>query len=268
MCAVGAKSILSSLGLMGVAKRIRAAIKRPVRLLLNRLIWLVTRLNGGGYTDFYERMMDHRARYGSPLGKSAAEVTGHPDEPRRRFALDWFIARGWITPTTKFLDYGCGNAAAGINFIRYLGAGKYTGADISSGSLERAVAWVVKIGLAAKLPHFIHLPGGSMSGFGGRGFDLIYAQDVVTHMPPENIKALLAKMVLHMHKGSVFLLTYTHAGDDCEYQGDLVNWHHNARFFMGAVVGLPLACEEVPEWTKAGYKLGHVSRMVRFRLRP
>ena len=262
------KDFLATLRMLDPARQFRGRLKRAVRLLLNWWIWLTTRLGGGSYTDFYERMMDRRARVGSLFGKSALAVTGTPDERRRRFAVEYFAAHGWITPTTTFLDYGCGGGATGVNFIRYLDTGRYTGADISGESLRRAREWVGKSRLADRCPTFVHLPGGSLAGLNDRTFDLIYAQDVVTHMPPDNIRALIREIARHMRFDGVFLMTFTYADGDCEYQDDLVNWHHNPRFFVAASAGSPLGCEEVVEWTKAGYKPGEVSRMVRFRLRP
>ena len=261
------KRILVALGLFPIVLAFLNRVKKPFRRTVNKWLLWTTRLRGGSYTDFYERMMDRRAR-GAWTGKSGAAVTGTPEERRRRFAPEYFATHGWITPATTFLDYGCGGGATGVNFILHLGPGRYTGADISSECLERARGWVATCGLSHKNPNFVHLSGGSLAALAGKKFDVIYAQDVVVHMPPEAVRQLIRDMADFIHERSVFLLTFTYADSYCEYQNDNVNGHHNSRFFMDAIKGTRLDCEEVREWATAGYKPTVPIRMARFRLRP
>jgi SAM-dependent methyltransferase len=260
------KSLLSALGLRGIARWSIAKLKRPLRRTVNAWLILKNKLGGGTQADFFEILMDQRARSGGIFGKPPEAVTGWPDEHRRQFAAKFLTARGWISPSTRMLDYGCGNAATGVNFIRVLDAGRYTGADLSAGVLDRAREWVQKLGLAQKKPEFIHLAGGSLDPLKGRQFDFVYCQDVVTHMTPEFIIRLIKAAPSFMAPKAIFLITYTHSDVEILEEGDDMNWCQNWRFFAKAAEGTPLICEEVSEWSGVEYKNQPLNRMVRLRM--
>jgi SAM-dependent methyltransferase len=178
------------------------------------------------------------------------------------------MKNGWLTSPMKFLDYGCGNAATGVHFIRALEAGRYTGADLSSGVLMRAREWVAMLQLEEKKPNFVHLPGGSLAPLAGSKFDVVFSQDVVTHMAPDLIVNLVRFAPKILNPGGALFLTYSHCDADIMDVGDQMDWFHNARFFQKATVGTPLDCEEVAEWSGVEYKNQPLNRMVRFSLKP
>ena len=89
------------------------------------------RIGGGSYTDFYAARMDRKAQ------RLGSRLFGPPEQ--KTFQLKFLQAHG-LHADTALLDYGCGGAAAGINFIQYLDPNRYTGADISRASLDIARA--------------------------------------------------------------------------------------------------------------------------------
>ena len=167
--------------------------------------------------------MDQRAARGGIFGKPPEAVTGWPDQPRRQFAAKFLVDKGWLKASNTFLDYGCGNAATGVHFIRALDPGRYTGADLSSGVLGRAREWVEKLGLTDKKPNFVHLAGGSLAPLAGRKFDVIFSQDVVTHMAPDLIVNLVRAVPELLNPGGSFFITYTHSENDIDDVGDQMN---------------------------------------------
>lgn len=261
------KSILSTLGLLGLSRALVVKIKRPLRHAVNFWLILKNRLRGGMQADFFEELMDRRARFGGIFGKPPEAVTGWPDQPRRQYAVNLFLKHGWVTPDTRLMDYGCGNAATGVHFIRVLGKGKYTGVDLSSQTLARAREWVEKMALTDKKPEFIHLKGGSLAPLAGHKFDVVFSQDVIVHMSPDLIVNLIRASSSFIAPNGVFLCSYTHSDQEIEDIGDLMNWHHNIGFFQKTIEGTRLACEEVKEWSGIDYKSQPLSRLVRFSLK-
>ena len=261
------KAILETLGLLGPARKLQALLKRQVRLNLNRWLLFKNRVAGKSYAHFYEEMMDRRATRGAFLSKTARMVTGSPDQPRRQFAVKFLGRMGYLRPDSTLLDYGCGAVTTGVNFIKYLEPGKYYGADVSSKTLEVGRQWIGEYGLEDKRPTLIHLPGGSLANLPDVKFDVIFAQDVASHMPAEDIQALLGNLVPYMHRDSVLLATYSHTDQDIEYERDVVNWKYNISFFERIVRDLPLDCAVVEDWKGEEYKgVGH-NKMVKFTRR-
>ena len=140
------------------------------------------RNRGGSYTDFYAAKMDRKAQ------RVGSTVNGRPED--KTFHLKFLQAHG-LHADTAFLDYGCGAAAAGINIIRYLDPNRYTGADISLACLDLARVQVREYGLEARQPRFVHVAGGTLEALAGTTYDMVWAQSVLTHMPPDAIKSLL-----------------------------------------------------------------------------
>ena len=257
------KSILQPLGLLPLAQKIQLLVKRYTRRIINWWLLARTRMTGQSYTDFYETMMDRRARKGAFLGKKPMAVTGTPDEHRRSFAAGFFAGQKLLTPNMKVLDYGCGNVATGVHFIKYLEPGRYTGADISAACLDVGKHWISEMNLNEKHAALVHLPGGKLDSLKGERFDLIYSQDVIVHMPPENVQALLNDIREFFGDDCSFYFTFTDAEDDVEYQNDMVNWHYNWAFIERAANDAGLKCELVESFDGIVYKGSTLTKMAR-----
>ena len=216
-----------------------------------RLYWLC-RLTGRSFTEYYAARMDRIA------ARSPDTATGRPDE--KRFQLEYLRSQG-MSPDSSLLDYGCGAGSAAVNFVSYLQSQRYTGADISQSCLDVAQQRIVEHQLTEKQPEFVHLDGGSVESLSGRTFDFIWAQSVMTHMPPENIGQLLQALIPLMHANSRFYATFAYTeGSPVHHR--YKDWYYNPSFFHEVSNGLPLNCSMMADWT---HPHSPIDRMVCFQ---
>lgn len=131
----------------------------------------------------------------------------------REFQIRWLRDVLGLAPDADVLDYGCGTASAGKHIAAYLEAGRYVGVDISPISIERGRAVLAGHGLADKRPELLVIPGGDLSALGERRFDIIWAQSVFTHLPPEIIETVLAGLRVHLKPGGAVYASVTLASE-------------------------------------------------------
>jgi SAM-dependent methyltransferase len=179
--------------------RFRAAIWRGRQALLDASTYAIHRLRGGDYVGFYAKKMDRLATH------SPERATGTPEN--RRFQIDYLRTHGLI-PDSYMLDLGCGTVAAGVHFVGYLDAGRYVGADISRQCLDVGGRRLAEAGLSNKEAALVLLPGGSLAPLAGKAFDIIWAQSVLTHMPPEDIRRMLTAARSLLRPGGLFYATF------------------------------------------------------------
>ena len=145
------------------------------------------------------------------------------------------------------LDYGCGTVSAGALFIDFLDTGKYIGADISRECLNAGECRIDNLGLRGKSPNLIHLPEGSFKALQEHQFDMIWAQSVFTHMPPDDIKQLVLNLRGCMHSASVFYATF--AFTDGEPNRRLFkHWYYNPKFFLSLANETLMKCGFMSDW--------------------
>lgn len=239
----------------------KARTRGPARRFLNeltglrhsdsRLYWLC-RLTGRSFADYYAARMDRIAQ------SSPETATGRPEE--KRFQLDYLVTQG-LTPGSTLLDFGCGTGSAAVSFVGYLNGGNYVGADISASCLDVARGRMQNHQLQDRRPEFVHLAGGSLGCLGQRQFDFIWAQSVLTHMPPEDIGMLLRRLVSLMNPGSQFYATFAYTdGQPLQYR--YKDWYYNQRFFEEVVQDLPLECSFMLDWQ---HPSSPIDRMVCFQ---
>jgi SAM-dependent methyltransferase len=202
-----------------------------------RMFWkhFIMRRN---YATFYAARMDRLATINSET------ACGTPSE--KGFQIDYLIDHG-LKEQSTLLDYGCGTASAGVLFIDYLNAGKYIGADISRECLEAGERRIESLELSDKQPRLIHLPGGSLEALQGHSFDIIWAQSVLTHMPPYDIKKLLVNIRKHMHPSGVFYATFAFTQGKPKRRL-FKHWYYNSQFFLELANEVSLECELMPDW--------------------
>jgi len=201
------------------------------------LLWQVRR-RGGSYADFYAAKMDRKAR------KIGVEVNGRPED--KAFHLTYLRQLG-LRPSMDLLDYGCGAAAPGVSFIGFLDQGRYTGVDVSSECLALAEARVASVGLSGKRPVFLHLPGGSLAPLDGRQFDVIWAQSVLTHMPPDLIATLFAAVRRMLRPDADFFATFAYA-DKPRGQSRVKNFEYHTRDLQALAFQAGLEATLVESW--------------------
>lgn len=173
-------------------------IKKYILKIYDRLLYFYCKLSGQNYSAYYAMRMDFI-------------VSRNPDwglNLERKSQLDYLIAKG-LKPDSNFLDYGCGAISAGRFFINYLDKKKYSGVDISSKVIDEAKKRISRFNLDKKAPNLFYAKDGSMNGFNFQIFDYIWAQSVITHMPPESVNDMFQQLKKYMNPQSKFLFTFT-----------------------------------------------------------
>lgn len=109
----------------------------------------------------------------------------------------------------SFLDYGCGAISAGQFFINFLNQKKYIGLDISELVISEAKKRVLSFNLQEKEPQFILAKEGFFDCLACKNFDFIWAQSVLTHMPPESVDLMFKQLKPYFTNSTNFFFTYT-----------------------------------------------------------
>jgi SAM-dependent methyltransferase len=232
---------------------------RRWQILNNYYCFALSKLRGESYTEFYARKKDRTAR------QFPALATGTPEA--KAYQLPFLIEHG-LRPESSLLDYGCGTLAAGVAFIRYLQPGRYMGADISAGCLEVGRRRIAEGGLEAQGAQLVHLPGGSLAPLAGRRFDIIWAQSVFTHMPPDTFCATLRGLQAFMHEDTRFYATFFAQPSGGARRAGLVAWFYDQATIEDVVRAAGMVCEPVPEWRHPTDPNGDFDRLLRFSVSP
>jgi SAM-dependent methyltransferase len=212
-----------------------------------------------GYVSFYEKRQDEIIRRDPQTFEKA----------NRSWQIDFMRKQG-LKESDRVLDYGCGPAAAGIFFIEFLDPGKWVGVDISKESIGVGEELIERKGLASKKPELIHIPGGGLEPLGGRSFDVILAQSVFTHLPPDEIITILQRLRAHLAPGAAFYASFS-CNKTGIVQQQLHNWYYDREFMQIAAEDAQMSVEFLADWwhpyqhTLPSFA---VSAMARFRLVP
>lgn len=223
--------------------------------LRDGLSYLSHRLRGRSYSEYYARRMDRIVRRNPNWGLNL----------NKRFQLDYLRAHS-LTPEASLLDYGCGALAAGIYFVEYLLPGRYVGVDISAEVLAEGQKRLENKNLLEQRPELYRIESGSLAVLGNRQFDIIWAQSVFTHMPPEDIHNLLRDIRHHMHTKSRFYATFARTDGD-SHQKRFKDWYYNVDFFRQEG-GLSNFCVEImTDWKHPNDPTGR-DTLAQFTLNP
>ena len=133
--------------------------------------------------------------------------------------IDFLISKGLESHHT-LLDIGCGTLRGGRHLINYLKPGNYYGIGIFKCAFEHAKTLVIEENLSSKNPILIVSENKNLkfSEFEGTTFDVLLAQPVFTHLPPEHIEECFAHIRNVMHDEAVFYFTY-HSGKTYSKKG-------------------------------------------------
>ncbi|NNC72918.1 MAG: class I SAM-dependent methyltransferase [Sphingomonadaceae bacterium] len=147
--------------------------------------------------------------------------------------LDFMKSRG-LTPDMRLLDVGCGCLRAGVEFVRYLDAGRYFGIDLSQELLD--IGYEIELadaGLQTRLPkdNLFCTETFDASKFAVK-FDMAIANSVFTHLPVNHLKLCLIQLSEVMRAGSTFYATFFVAAD-------LGEWRKPIKHQIGGVTTFP-----------------------------
>ncbi|WP_404310896.1 class I SAM-dependent methyltransferase [Neorhodopirellula lusitana] len=192
--------------------------------------------------------------------KDPVAATGCPEE--KMFQLNYLIENG-MQPHHRFLDFGCGTGSAAVNFVRYLEPQNYTGIDIASECIRIAQKRIADHDLLDQQPNFHWINGDAAGPLQDQKFDVIWAQSVLTHMPPEDISSLLQTVEKFMHSESRFFATFAHTPAEPRHHR-YKDWYYNAEFFSELTENSPLSCRIMDTWAHPN---SSIDRMLCFERR-
>jgi len=183
--------------------------KRPVPDNLSRAV--LEELYGS--RPFIEAYREHTDRL---VAHDPQIAVGGLWEEIGKLQFDYLVANG-LRPEHRLLDIGCGTMRGGRHFIRYLGAGNYTGFDLSAASIEAARRIVAAEGLTSKRPN-LYVDGERLDLrlAQGQKFDFLLAQSVFTHLPEDDIAICCRALHTVMEKHSKFFFTFD---DPVDFEG-------------------------------------------------
>ena len=215
---------------------LRTWYRAGVGYVRDGMFYLKHKIKGTSYREYYaermNRLVQRNPRWGLNLNK--------------RFQLDYLIGHG-LRPNHSMLDYGCGALAAGIHFIEYLSPGHYVGVDISDGVIAEGRRRLAERGLEGKRPELYVIRGASLAPLAERRFDVVWAQSVLTHMPPADVEDLLNRLRRHLSAGGVFYATFALTEGE-NRQRRFKDWYYTRDFFAAVAAKYSLRLEFMPDW--------------------
>ncbi|MET0133695.1 MAG: class I SAM-dependent methyltransferase [Kibdelosporangium sp.] len=118
-------------------------------------------------------------------------------------ARDWLARLGLPARWPRVLDFGCGAGRLSQALAEY--ADEVVGVDVSEPMLETAA----KLDRTDGKCRFVHNDVPNLSRFEDDGFDLVYSELVLQHLPREAIEGYLAEFMRVLEPGGVAVLQCT-----------------------------------------------------------
>lgn len=200
---------------------LRAAVPEPIRKTLRGdqnsvktrffsnpreklTIAIMRKVMGGSYLAWYGRRLD-----GYLAGKTGASLleteyfTASGDED-----LTAMKALGLMPHHTMF-EFGTGEGRSAQHFVGYLEPGHFTGNDISVERSRRFHEYFEAINLSDRKPRHLVTSDNSFEWFDGETFDYIFSQAVISHMPDDECKEVLANLHKIMHRDSIAAFVFS-----------------------------------------------------------
>lgn len=205
------------------------------------------------FIDAYAAHTDIRVERDGPTGAigRADEWDTHGVEQ-----LEFLRAHG-LHPSTTLLDIGCGAGRLARRAVPFLDPSRYIGIDISPGVLNHAMDLGVREGWAERLPRFL-LGDGTLAEVRALGVqpDMIWAHSVLTHLPPEIVRALLEEVAGFQFQA--FLFTFKFRPEP--FRSGLKQFQYPPSWFQSEAQRVGLAAEELPKVWPAGQRTMRVWR--------
>ena len=129
-------------------------------------------------------------------------------ETMREWQHNFLIQKG-LKPSDNLLDIGCGVLRGGIKFIDYLNSGNYYGIDISKDVLEIGQQQIEERNLEDKKPTLIQNKDLKFKEeeLNNVVFDFVWAQSVLTHLPPNKVEECFENIGRLLNEGGIFYAT-------------------------------------------------------------
>jgi SAM-dependent methyltransferase len=225
----------------------------------------IYRLRGKTYLRWYADRLDSFAK-----GDSAVE-SGMADEHRYFLSgdedLEVLIDLG-MKPEHRMFELGCGFGRSAQHFVNYLGAGNYVGSDISSERLRQCNELLQHRNLTDKWPKLLVNKDNTFTWLGEHRFDFLWAGNVFTHVPPDDMEDIMANAHRVMHDGAVFAFTYTENENKNMRRHHAKDWDRNFAYFEDLAKRHHYSATNISHLLRGrGGQTGN-ERLVRFDLLP
>lgn len=164
---------------------------------------IVGRLKTDSYWDYYEE--------GKAEGVERPEHYPHEEgwEEHAEWQVAYLKDQG-LQPDDRVLDYGCGTLRLGHILVEWLEDGNYMGVDLSADFIETARdAYEDK--LRANRAQLFSIQPSQVWCYGWA--DVIWAQSVVTHVPPDELAAFFASVDASLAPDGRALATFNEADE-------------------------------------------------------
>lgn len=204
--------------------------------------------------------------------KAADWITASPDAHRGAIGglweelgalqRDFLLAQG-LQAADRLLDLGCGSLRAGVKLVPVLAPGGYYGLDLLQALLDAGYdREIVPAGLAGRLPRANLLADDEFDARAfGVTFDVVLAQSLFTHLPPDHLVRALERLEPVTARGARLFATFFIAPDDhfggpVQHQpGGIVShpdrdpFHTTPDRLAAATAGRAWRFEWVKDWT-------------------
>lgn len=211
-----------SLGLGKVCKGLRNP-RAAASFLWTKSNVLYAKLRTDSYPEFYLRLTKQDV-IGNPEASVGPEELY---EEMRAWQISFLTDHG-LSPDDRLLDIGCGVLRGGVPIITYLNVGNYYGMDISEDALAVGRREIVHHNLKDKQPTLIKNEDLVFDepAFSDVQFDVLWAQSVLTHLPPALVEELMANVERVLASSGEFYATYLRSttGEIQEVNG--VHFHY------------------------------------------
>ncbi len=179
-------------------QKMKVILKRFFFISIDFILYFYCKALSKNYSYYYSLRMNYIVHLNPNWGLNL----------ERESQLHYLKSKG-MKSNHFFLDYGCGAISAGQFFINFLDSKKYIGLDISELVISEAKKRVLSFNLQNKKPQFILAKEGFFESLTYKKFDFIWAQSVLTHMPPQSVDSMFKQLKPYFAKSTCFFFTFT-----------------------------------------------------------
>jgi len=239
------RSVIASLIPEQTRKRLRGDynsvtkrfITAPAELAAQRILSLFGVNYLRWYADRLDRMLKERS--GKDLVGNVYFDSGHEDLA----VLKIF----GLKPHHTLFEIGTGEGRSAQHIAAYLDAGNLLGNDTSAERVRQLHEYFSEIGLSEKRADIIVTTNNNFDWFeGGKKVDYIWSNAVLSHIPDNDVREMLANMTNIMHKDTIALISVAEAdGIERTVRYTVKDWLRPPAFYEKAAheVGLKFSDE-------------------------